>query len=279
MMNYDYLKNIKTSINKLFGSILFYVIPNNKNVYNFSKLLVNRYNNNRNFNPKTNGEFNLMLAFVKSKIKDKIFFDIGCNIGEFGEFLIKNKYNGKMFLFDPMDNIRNNDLKKYGIFEKKLFWDKIKKKNFFLDSNNKEAGTNSIFDMNKIGYKAKSRKITLTTSTVDNYVLKNNIRKIDYLKIDTEGSEFRILLGMKKSLTNKIIKYIHLEFGHAAMADKKYIKDYYDYLIQFNYDMYIIKPKGIQRIEYTPYLENEYDYINIFFSSIKNINKINIKLL
>ncbi|MDC3401389.1 FkbM family methyltransferase, partial [Candidatus Pelagibacter ubique] len=256
-MNINYFKYIKTSINKLFGTILFYLIPNNKSAYNFSKLLINRYNNNRNFNPKTNGEFNLLLTFIKSKIDDKIFFDIGCNIGEFGEFLIKNKYDGKMFLFDPLDSIRNNDVKKYGIFTKKLFWDKEEKLNFFIDQNNMASGTNSIFDMNKIGYLPKSKSIILMTSTVDNYVYKNNIKKVDYVKIDAEGAEYRILLGMKKTLTNKMIKYIHLEFGHAAMADKRYIKDYYDYLVQFGYDMYIIKPKGIQRIEYTPYLENE----------------------
>ena len=278
-MNINYSKYIKTSINKLFGTILFYLIPNNKSAYNFSKLLINRYNNNRNFNPKTNGEFNLLLTFIKSKIDDKIFFDIGCNIGEFGEFLIKNKYDGKMFLFDPLDSIRNNDVKKYGIFTKKLFWDKEEKLNFFIDQNNMASGTNSIFDMNKIGYLPKSKSIILMTSTVDNYVYKNNIKKVDYVKIDAEGAEYRILLGMKKTLTNKMIKYIHLEFGHAAMADKRYIKDYYDYLVQFGYDMYIIKPKGIQRIEYTPNLENEYDYINLFFSLSENIHKINIKLL
>jgi FkbM family methyltransferase len=278
-MNINYFKYIKTSINKLFGTILFYLIPNNKSAYNFSKLLINRYNNNRNFNPKTNGEFNLLLTFIKSKIDDKIFFDIGCNIGEFGEFLIKNKYDGKMFLFDPLDSIRNNDVKKYGIFTKKLFWDKEEKLNFFIDQNNMASGTNSIFDMNKIGYLPKSKSIILMTSTVDNYVYKNNIKKVDYVKIDAEGAEYRILLGMKKTLTNKMIKYIHLEFGHAAMADKRYIKDYYDYLVQFGYDMYIIKPKGIQRIEYTPNLENEYDYINLFFSLSENIHKINIKLL
>jgi len=278
-MNINYFKYIKTSINKLFGTILFYLIPNNKSAYNFSKLLINRYNNNRNFNPKTNGEFNLLLTFIKSKIDDKIFFDIGCNIGEFGEFLIKNKYDGKMFLFDPLDSIRNNDVKKYGIFTKKLFWDKEEKLNFFIDPNNMASGTNSIFDMNKIGYLPKSKSIILMTSTVDNYVYKNNIKKVDYVKIDAEGAEYRILLGMKKTLTNKMIKYIHLEFGHAAMADKRYIKDYYDYLVQFGYDMYIIKPKGIQRIEYTPNLENEYDYINLFFSLSENIHKINIKLL
>ena len=278
-MNINYFKYIKTSINKLFGTILFYLIPNNKSAYNFSKLLINRYNNNRNFNPKTNGEFNLLLTFIKSKIDDKIFFDIGCNIGEFGEFLIKNKYDVKMFLFDPLDSIRNNDVKKYGIFTKKLFWDKEEKLNFFIDQNNMASGTNSIFDMNKIGYLPKSKSIILMTSTVDNYVYKNNIKKVDYVKIDAEGAEYRILLGMKKTLTNKMIKYIHLEFGHAAMADKRYIKDYYDYLVQFGYDMYIIKPKGIQRIEYTPNLENEYDYINLFFSLSENIHKINIKLL
>ena len=59
--------------NKVIGKILFKIIPNNKSVHNFCKLLINRYNNNKNFYPSKNGEFNLINSFVKSEINQKIF--------------------------------------------------------------------------------------------------------------------------------------------------------------------------------------------------------------
>ncbi len=40
----------------------------------------------------------------------------------------------------------------------------------------------------------------------------NNIKKIDILKIDTQGSELDILLGANKAFKNKIIKFIELEY-------------------------------------------------------------------
>jgi hypothetical protein len=92
------------------------------------------------------------------------------------------------------------------------------------------------------------------------------IKKIDYLKIDIEGAEFKALKGAKILLEKNLIENIHLEYGHAAMADRVYIKDIHDYLKNYGFKMYIIKPYNIERVYYTPYLENEYDYINLFFS-------------
>ena len=43
---------MKKIINKLIGDLLLRIIPNNKSVFNFSSLLINRYTNNRNFIPK-----------------------------------------------------------------------------------------------------------------------------------------------------------------------------------------------------------------------------------
>ena len=47
-------------INKLIGDILLRILPNNRMVYNFSKILINRYNNNKNSIPQKNGEFNIL---------------------------------------------------------------------------------------------------------------------------------------------------------------------------------------------------------------------------
>ena len=50
------------------------------------------------------------------------------------------------------------------------------------------------------------KTIEVETSTIDNICIRNNINKIDVLKIDTEGSELNVLRGATKMLKNtKII--------------------------------------------------------------------------
>ena len=64
------------------------------------------------------------------------------------------------------------------------------------------------------------KKETVNVVTIDNFCKKNNIKKIDLLKIDTEGHEAEVLEGASKML-KKNIKYILIEFHFS-----KLYKDY-----------------------------------------------------
>ena len=264
-------------INKLIGDILLRILPNNRMVYNFSKILINRYNNNKNSIPQKNGEFNILKNFLLSNIKDKTFFDIGCNFGEFTKYLLNNNYKDKIYLFDVIEDLDKGIIKNDKVkFFKILFWNKCEKLKFNVDKKVSNSGHNSAFDMNEIGYSTQSNKVEINSSTLDNFIQENNIKKVDYLKIDTEGSEYRILKGASSNLKKNFFKFIHLEFGHAAMADRVYIKDIYDLLRPHGMNMYVIMPNCLKKLDYTPFLENEYDYINLFFCSEKNLKLLNI---
>lgn len=46
--------------------------------------------------------------------------------------------------------------------------------------------------------------------TLDNYVKENKIKRIDFLKIDTEGMDYKVLLGGKEAL--KMVKTLQYEY-------------------------------------------------------------------
>ena len=259
---------LKNKINTLIGAILLKLIPNSRTAYNFSKKIINRYNNNKNFDPNTNGEFRLISIFLKKK-KKLVFFDVGSNKLEFFNFLQKHDFKGMIVLIDAIkfhyNFPKNTNLKIIALTT--LVSDKKREADFYIDKKNKNSGTNSMFNMNKIGYKSNViKKIKLNSNTLDSIAKNLRIKKIDYLKIDIEGAEFKALKGAKILLEKNLIENIHLEYGHAAMADRVYIKDIHDYLKNYGFKMYIIKPYNIERVYYTPYIENEFDYINLFFS-------------
>jgi len=93
---------LKNKINTLIGAILLKLIPNNRSAYNFSKKIINRYNNNKNFDPNTNGEFRLINNFLKERKRKIIFFDVGSNKLEFFNFLYKNHFKGTIVLIDAI---------------------------------------------------------------------------------------------------------------------------------------------------------------------------------
>lgn len=65
-------------------------------------------------------------------------------------------------------------------------------------------------------------------STIDEYVRTKNIKKIDLLKTDCEGMDFKVLLGGKQTLVDDIITYIQLEMTSP-------LKQYTDLCPNFNF--------------------------------------------
>ena len=65
------------------------------------------------------------------------------------------------------------------------------------DYYNKKKKILSPFSSKEIFY-----KISTQANTLDNYLLEKKINKVDILKIDTEGREYKVLLGALKSLKN-----------------------------------------------------------------------------
>ena len=91
--------------------------------------------------------------------------------------------------------------------------------------------------------------------TLDDFMDQNNIRSVDFLKLDTEGHELHILEGCLHALTNKKIKAIQFEFGPYNIQSKTFFRDFYDLLCP-EYQIFRIVNNGIFELKnYSTYLE------------------------
>ena len=93
------------------------------------------------------------------------------------------------------------------VISKGIWSSNIKKKLFILGN---RLGSSSIYEpsesnLKMYGYNSKELKnfkitetVEIKCDTIDNSLENLNIKNIDYLKIDTQGSELEILKGMKK---------------------------------------------------------------------------------
>lgn len=124
-----------------------------------------------------------------------------------------------------------------------------------------------IFRDKKIITQEKIIPINIEERVVNLYRLDNlyDVQNLSFLKIDTEGYEYKVLLGAEKLLKNKQIEFIQFEYGSIYNEIKIEINTVIDFLNHFNYKVYDFKKEIPTLVDK---LEDDYKLTN--FLATKN---------
>jgi FkbM family methyltransferase len=184
-----------------------------------------------------------ILKFLKKKNeKYDIFFDVGAHHGESVDFFLQNFKIKKIYSFEPSpinfkvlekrNLLFRNKFKNSSIFIENLgISDEVKKKTLKQFSESSSSTLNEI-NAHSIYYKKKNKilygrvdknfftRINIKTITLNDYLRKNGIKSINFLKIDTEGYEYKVLLGLKKYISK--VHLIMFEHHYDNMIIKNY---------------------------------------------------------
>ena len=206
-----------------------------------------------------------IFSFLKKKnlVNFNVFFDVGAHKGESIELFLKHLKVKEIVSFEAspitFKLLKKNELN----FKKRFKNTKIKLENLALGSEKKNvilkhmsessSSTISQIDKNSSYFKKKYKLLNFFDSqklyapvevrleTLENYIVNNDYNSIDFLKIDTEGYEYEILLGLNNRLKN--IKLIMFEHHYDNMIKKNYsYRDIKNLLKQSNFKM-IFKAK------------------------------------
>jgi len=88
--------------------------------------------------------------------------------------------------------------------------------------------------MERLGI-AEPERISVEKITLDHYCEQAGVRSIDFLKIDTEGSELDVLKGAEGLLRNQNIKFIQFEYGGCFPDAGITLKEVHAYLDDCGY--------------------------------------------
>ena len=228
------------------------------------------YNNHKNLG--SSGEIFFLKKICKSK--PQLCIDVGANIGEYSKYILENS-NSKVIAFEPMpisfDKL--NSLKE--IFINRLFaynigiGEKNEKKKIYYDKKNLQWANFNNHEIKSINYLKNNKKsLKCKISTLDNFLIKNkklSIKKIDLIKIDTEGYELEVLIGAKKTIKKFKPKYIQIEYNWHHLF--KNVNLYYFSKILKEYQAYKIFPFSRELIKIDPKRpeHNYFNYSNIVF--------------
>ena len=154
---------------------------------------------------------------------DPVVIDIGCNVGEFSELVFKYNSSSIIHAFDlhrSLSPILNEKFKKYHFnFSQTALSDY---------SGNIGVESNSQNDRKAFITKKTSSK-SIKVDKLDNTLKKFKFSSIAIIKIDTEGNDFKVLLGAEKMLrvTDLVIfeiMYKMLEYGNTPQNVINFLK-------------------------------------------------------
>ena len=233
---------------------------------------------------------------MKHIIKDKIRYgmniiDCGSNIGFYPLFerkLIGN--HGKIYSFEPdqrnftlldkniklFDKSNNTFIYKQGLAEKKSLQN-------FIITNESNLNTISSGNDDKFLSKYKIDDIhEINCTSVDEFISDNEIKKIDFIRMDIEGYEVEVLKGMKKTLNNMKPSILIETHPHFYDENRSFTKQL-QYLFRINYKVKLIisavkpQPEEFKKLNLKPDKIINSDFVQRgLYKNVSNENVIKL---
>lgn len=207
---------------------------------------------NLSYDINTNGERRLLSAI--QSLNFKIYFDVGANSGEWSLLVHSLNNENSIHAFELIPStfqlLKNNTRYLSNVFCN----------NFGLSDSAATVTACYSEDDNKLSsmiagkeiHALRWQEIDCNVLTGDEYCNNKSINFIDFLKIDTEGSDLKVLRGFMNKLNGGNIRLIQFEYGMTNIYSRDLLLDFYDLLQSKGYVIGKIYPDGVRFNSYNP---------------------------
>jgi FkbM family methyltransferase len=232
---------------------------------------------------EVNGERLVLESLAERTRSEKLqVFDVGANVGEWSKLLVNllqerhaNPDAVELHLFEPApaaaqelrEWIDASDVLGKTVVNEVAVANEPGKAELSIKS--PTAGTNSLqVEMPD----DVQEKVDVKVTTIDKYCQKRGIQKIDFLKIDTEGNDFNVLLGAREMLENETIGTTQFEYNWRWINFRHCLRDVFDLVKPTDYSLGKITPRGVEVYEKWDYeLENFFEGNFLIFGDITKV--------
>lgn len=221
--------------------------------------------------PELNGEKALLLRLSPLL---KTVFDVGANKGEWSELLLQTVPEiQQVYLFEPGQAAYKTLQSKFLLNAKcsieNMGLSDVNGKFTFYEGAN-AAEHSSFVDTADKSLLATEGKLT----TIDSFVFENNVSHINLLKIDTEGLDFRVILGSKNMLGKQQIDFVQFEYGANWRHAGHTLKAAISLFDSSGYQVFSLQPNGLKKFD-PEYYREYYGYSNFIAVRKSLLDSIN----
>lgn len=200
---------------------------------------------------ETNGESFFVRAFC---VNWKLMLDIGANKGEYSNLVLQYNPACRAICFEPNQDLLNIlhadprlEVENFAVGDVNGFVE--------LNINIQDSTQSSIYRNSDDTVSHQVKQIS-----IDSYLAEQAMDYVDFIKIDTEGHEIKVLEGMRKSIEERRIGVIQFEYGGTYKDAGVKLLDAYN-LLSDHYIVCHLLPSGLLPLRYTDELET-YRYSN-----------------
>jgi FkbM family methyltransferase len=205
-------------------------------------------------------ERNLVKRYIR---KGDMVFDVGAFQGKWTDLVLP--INPKeMHLFEPAEESYKYLLNKFSekrdvVIRNLAAFSISSRRNFYYYTGYPSLSTiyRRVRAESKNIIPAPNKPIPVLTTTIDIYCKQYGIEHINYLKIDTEGSEWDVITGAEELLDRGRIDFVEFEYGGTYLDANITLEQVYRYLRGKGYKVYkAFSTECIEIPEFLPEYEN-----------------------
>lgn len=129
-----------------------------------------------------------------------------------------------------------------------------------LHAGDSGSGHASLVQRGKPG-SAVGGEVKVKVQRLDDYMAQNGVGRIDFLKLDVEGSELAVLRSLGARLSPQFVDTIQLEYGGTTRDAHVTLRDLEDYVVTRDYAFAKLFPSALEVRVYREWMDN-YAYAN-----------------
>lgn len=171
------------------------------------------------------------------KLQIKTLIDIGAHKGHVSHAFKIYNARASVYAFDPLLNheVNQKKLGRKATLENLALSNKKGQSTFFVHNNSVLSSLLTLNQSEKKYTKDIQRTTKVDVTTLDHYFKSKNLKGPIFLKVDTQGNEYEVLLGGRNLL--KIVDIIHIEVSFESFyTNQKLFGDIYNLLTKSGFE-------------------------------------------